>query len=100
MGVCSKFFAKILWIAYDIIGIICMGFVMIVAVSEALIVKLGLYLLLPAFILFLIFIMWDISKKSKAGRAGTFWIFVALGMGFFGFMAKGVIEWVLTKWFI
>ncbi|MDO4700608.1 MAG: DUF2788 domain-containing protein [Moraxella sp.] len=73
---------------------------MIVAVSEALIVKLGLYLLLPAFILFLIFIMWDISKKSKAGRAGTFWIFVALGMGFFGFMAKGVIEWVLTKWFI
>ncbi|OAV28707.1 hypothetical protein EJK54_0837 [Moraxella catarrhalis] len=42
--------------------------------------------------------MWDISKKSDAGRAGTFWIFVALGMGFFGFLAKLVIEFVLGKW--
>ncbi len=52
-------------------------------VSAETITKLGLYVLLPVFIAFLIFIMWDISKKSNAGRAGTFWIFVALGMGFF-----------------
>lgn len=67
-------------------------------VSAETITKLGLYVLLPAFIAFLIFIMWDISKKSNAGRAGTFWIFVALGMGFFGFIAKLVIEFVLEKW--
>ena len=67
-------------------------------VSAETITKLGLYVLLPVFIAFLIFIMWDISKKSNAGRAGTFWVFVALGMGFFGFIAKLVIEFVLEKW--
>lgn len=67
-------------------------------VSAETITKLGLYVLLPVFIAFLIFIMWDISKKSNAGRAGTFSIFVALGMGFFGFIAKLVIEFVLEKW--
>lgn len=73
---------------------------MIFAISEGLIVKLGLYGLLPLFIGFLFFIMWDISKKSKAGKAGTFWIFVALGMGFFGFLAKLVIEYVLEKFIL
>ncbi|AVL50538.1 DUF2788 domain-containing protein [Moraxella catarrhalis] len=67
-------------------------------VSAETITTLGLYVLLPIFIGFLNFIMWDISKKSDAGRAGTFWIFVALGMGFFGFLAKLVIEFVLGKW--
>lgn len=72
----------------------------IFAISSDTVTKLGLYLLLPAFILFLFFIMWDIAKKSNAGKQGTFWIFVALGGGFFGFLAKVVIEWVLGKWFI
>lgn len=68
------------------------------SVSADTITTLGLYILLPVFIGFLFFIMWDISKKSNAGRTGTFWIFVALGMGFFGFLAKLVIEFVLEKW--
>ncbi|MCL1623049.1 DUF2788 domain-containing protein [Moraxella sp. Tifton1] len=70
------------------------------AISEETITAAGLYVLLPIFIAFLFFIMWDIAKKSKAGKQGTFWIFVALGMGFFGFLAKLMIEWVLSKWFI
>lgn len=73
---------------------------MIVAVSEAMIVQLGLYVLLPVFIGFLFFIMWDMAKKSNAGKAGTFWIFVALGAGFVGFLFKIVIELVLKTWFI
>ncbi|WP_294035663.1 DUF2788 domain-containing protein [uncultured Moraxella sp.] len=67
-------------------------------VSADTITDLGLYILLPIFIGFLFFIMWDISKKSDAGKQGTFWIFVALGMGFFGFLAKLVIEFVLEHW--
>ncbi len=67
-------------------------------VSAETITDLGLYILLPVFIGFLFFIMWDISKKSDAGKQGTFWIFVALGMGFFGFLAKLVIEFVLEHW--
>jgi hypothetical protein len=69
---------------------------MLFAISEGTIVKLGLYGLLPIFIGFLFFIMWDIAKKSKAGKAGTFWIFVALGAGCVGFLAKGIIEWVIA----
>ncbi|USZ15843.1 DUF2788 domain-containing protein [Moraxella sp. FZLJ2107] len=70
----------------------------VLMVSAETITDLGLYILLPIFIGFLFFIMWDISKKSNAGKQGTFWIFVALGMGFFGFLAKLVIEFVLEHW--
>ena len=73
---------------------------MIVAISEGLIVKIGMYGLLPAFIAFLFFIMWDMAKSTNAGKAGTFWIFVALGAGFVGFLVKIVIEFVLKTWFI
>ncbi len=74
-----------------------MGHNMILLVSSETITKLGMYVLLPIFIGFLFFIMWDISKKSKAGRAGTFWIFVALGGGFFGYLIKVVIQWYFSK---
>ena len=61
---------------------------MFVLVSSELITKLGMYVLLPIFIAFLFFIMYDISKKNNAGKQGTFWIFLALGGGFFGFLIK------------
>ena len=38
------------------------------------------------------------QKKSDAGRAGTFGFFCRFGHGFFGFLAKLVIEFVLGKW--
>lgn len=70
---------------------------MLIAISEGIIVNLGLYGLLPLFIGFLFFIMWDLAKKSKAGKAGTFWILLALGAGCIGFLAKGVIaEYLLA----
>ena len=50
---------------------------MFVLVSNELITKLGMYVLLPIFIAFLFFIMFDISKKNNAGKQGTFWIFLA-----------------------
>lgn len=66
-----------------------------ITISNDTITSFGLYVLLPLFIGFLFFIMWDLSKKSKAGRTGTFWIFIALGGGFFGFLAKVLIEFVV-----
>lgn len=70
---------------------------MFVLVSNELITKLGMYVLLPIFIAFLFFIMYDISKKNNAGKQGTFWIFLALGGGFFGFLIKMVLEWYFSK---
>lgn len=66
-------------------------------ISSELITQIGMYVVVPVFIGFLFFIMWDISKKSNAGKQGTFWIFVALGGGFFGYLIKLGIEWYFSR---
>ena len=48
-------------------------------------------------ILFMCFIMWDLSKRSKAGKFGTFILFTALGVGLLGFVIKTVIVEVINK---
>lgn len=70
------------------------------AIAAETITSWGLYVLLPIFIAFLFFIMYDLSKKSHAGRAGTFWIFLILGAGFMGFILKILIEIAFKKWLI
>ena len=70
------------------------------AIAASTITSWGLYVLLPIFIAFLFFIMWDISKKSEAGRAGTFWIFLALGAGCVGFLLKLLLEVAFERWLI
>ncbi|HRP24814.1 DUF2788 domain-containing protein [Thauera sp.] len=53
--------------------------------------KLGL----TALIAFMVFIIWNLAKESKAGRYGMMWMFVGLGVGFVGFVAKAVIQKLL-----
>ena len=58
---------------------------MFVLVSSELITKLGMYVLLPIFIAFLFFIMYDISKKTmQASKAhfGFFWHWAAVFLAF------------------
>lgn len=40
---------------------------------------------------FMAFIVWDLAKKSKAGRFGTMILFLALGLGVLGFLIKTVV---------
>ncbi|MEH6492337.1 DUF2788 domain-containing protein [Halopseudomonas sp.] len=40
---------------------------------------------------FMGFIVWDLAKKSKAGRYGTAVLFFALGLGVFAFIVKEVL---------
>lgn len=47
--------------------------------------------LVGGLILFMAFIVWDLAKKSKAGRFGTFVLFFALGLGVLGFVIKGFV---------
>ncbi|WP_162961812.1 DUF2788 domain-containing protein, partial [Pseudomonas aeruginosa] len=42
-------------------------------------------------ILFMAFIVWDLAKKSKAGKFGTLILFFALGLGVLGFIIKGLV---------
>jgi Ca2+/Na+ antiporter len=46
-------------------------------------------------ILYMLFIIGNLAKESKAGKYGTVWMFAALGLGFVGFIAKGLIARLL-----
>lgn len=50
-----------------------------------------------AFILFMLFIIGHLAWQSKAGRFGTFVLFMGLGVGFTGFLAKYIIQWWLER---
>nr|WP_298248597.1 DUF2788 domain-containing protein [uncultured Halomonas sp.] len=54
-------------------------------------------LMIGGLILFMFFIIWDLAKKSHAGRFGTIMLFVVLGAGIFGYIFKVVITWVLEN---
>ena len=63
--------------------------------SEEQIADFGLNFGLSGFILFMLFIIWDLARKSKAGRLGTFVLFFVLAFGMFGFVAKSIIAKLL-----
>ena len=50
-----------------------------------------------AFIAYMLFIIGQLAWESKAGRFGTFVLFLGLGVGFLGFLAKVVIQWWLER---
>lgn len=54
-----------------------------------------LTVLVTALILYMVFIIGNLAYKSKAGKYGTLWLFVALGVGFLGFISKAVIQRML-----
>ena len=56
----------------------------------------GLTFGVGALIGYMFFIIWRLAKESKAGRFGTFVLFVVLGFGMLGFIAKGVIKWFMA----
>ncbi|EMZ9460765.1 DUF2788 domain-containing protein [Pseudomonas aeruginosa] len=47
--------------------------------------------LVTVLILFMAFIVWDLAKKSKAGKFGTLILFFALDLGVLGFIIKGLV---------
>ena len=56
--------------------------------------KIGLTVL----IVFLGFIIWDLGKKSQAGKFGMFILFLVLGLGIFGFTFKNIlVEFLMPK---
>ncbi len=65
--------------------------------TDEMLTRLGMNLLLPAFILFLMFIIWDLAKQSKAGKVGTFALFIALSIGFVGFMIKAILQFMIEN---
>ncbi|HSI46157.1 MAG TPA: DUF2788 domain-containing protein [Methylophilus sp.] len=68
----------------------------IFGMTEAQLTEVGMTYGLAALILFLIFIVGNLAWKSKAGKVGTFALFLALTLGMVGFLAKLVIQHFLN----
>ncbi|SEJ92893.1 DUF2788 domain-containing protein [Pseudomonas sp. NFR16] len=48
-------------------------------------------ILVTVLIGFMCFIVWDLAKKSRAGRFGTMILFGVLGLGVLAFVIKSVV---------
>ena len=59
--------------------------------SEAVFSELAMLVLLTGLIVWMGFIVWDLAKKSQAGRFGTIALFTILGAGVVGFIVKTVL---------
>ena len=57
----------------------------------------GLTIGVTAFMLYMLFIIGQLAWESKAGKFGTFVLFLGLAFGMLGFVAKSGIQWFLEK---
>jgi hypothetical protein len=62
--------------------------------TEEQITEFGMTVGVGAFILYMLFIIGHLAWESKAGKMGTFILFVVLAFGMLGFVAKNVIAWL------
>jgi hypothetical protein len=65
--------------------------------TEEQIAAFGLSFGVGAFMLYMLFIVGHLAWESKAGRFGTFVLFLALAFGMLGFVAKFIIQWALER---
>ncbi len=64
-------------------------------ISEQQLSEFGMTFGIGGFILFMLFIIWDLAKESKAGKLGTFVLFFVLAFGMLGFVSKSIIAKIL-----
>ena len=65
--------------------------------TEEQIAQFGLTFGVSAFMLYMVFIIFQLARESKAGKFGTFVIFLGLAFGMVGFVAKGILQWYMEK---
>jgi hypothetical protein len=63
------------------------------AISEEQFAAFGLTIGVSAFMLYMLFIVLQLAWSSKAGKFGTFVIFIVLAFGMLGFIAKAILQW-------
>jgi hypothetical protein len=63
--------------------------------TEEQLAQFGMTVGVSAFIIYMLIVIAQLARESKAGRFGTFVLFVVLAFGMLGFVAKNIIAWVL-----
>jgi len=64
--------------------------------NEEQIAAFGLSFGVGGFMLYMLFIIGQLAWESKAGKFGTFVIFLGLAFGMVGFVAKYLIQWAMN----
>ncbi|MBA6414339.1 DUF2788 domain-containing protein [Parahaliea sp. F7430] len=64
---------------------------------DAWLTEWGVTLGVGALITFMIFIVWDLARRSDAGKFGTIILYVGLAMGIVGFLIKVIITYMLER---
>ena len=70
---------------------------MIFGFTEQQVAAFGLTFGVGAFMLYMLFIIAQLARESKAGRFGTFVLFLGLAFGMVGYVAKWIIQWMLER---
>ena len=63
--------------------------------TEQVFSDISLYVCVSALILYMAYIVWDLAKKSNAGKFGTAILFFVLGLGVLGFIIKTIVVEVM-----
>ncbi|GMU72206.1 MAG: DUF2788 domain-containing protein [Burkholderiales bacterium] len=63
--------------------------------TEEQITEFGMTFGVGALMLYMLFIIIDLARKSKAGKLGTFVLLFVLAFGMIGFVAKSIIARIL-----
>lgn len=63
--------------------------------TEEQIAGFGLTFGVGGFMLYMLFIIAQLAWSSKAGKFGTFVLFLGLAFGMTGFAAKYIIQWMI-----
>lgn len=64
--------------------------------TEEQITSFGMTVGITVFMLYMVFIIFQLAHESKAGKFGTFVLFLGLGVGLIGFAAKGLIKFFMS----
>ncbi|MCK2149895.1 MULTISPECIES: DUF2788 domain-containing protein [Marinobacter] len=64
--------------------------------NEAVFSQIAMLVLLTGLIVWMGIIVWDLAKKSKAGKFGTLALFTVLGAGVVGFLVKTVMVEIMN----
>ena len=64
---------------------------------DAWLTEYGVTVGVGALILFMVFIVWDLAKRSNAGKFGTMILYIGLAMGIVGFLLKFIITYLLES---
>jgi hypothetical protein len=63
--------------------------------TEQQISEFGMTFGLGGLMIYMLFIIYDLARQAQAGRMGTFVLFFVLSFGMIGFIAKGILTWLL-----